>query len=260
MLLAKIPATTSSPWHSIDQEEFFKQNLAKSEPNWIYRNKEIFYSFNSNGYRCPEWSDINWHESIVVLGCSYVAGVGLAFEDTFCSLLSKQLNQPVVNLGVASSSNHLMLHNSLNLLDAGIKPKAVIVLYTDIARLTFFKQDKPVKHYGHWVFPDEFHFQPENALSMPAYPKDELDFYSTWITENNADVHGLMIAKSIENAWRANNVPFYGFSAYESQMDADYTRLMTMIDRARDLRHPGIETQKIWTRIILDKLGKNHQL
>lgn len=253
-MLAKITNKKTVEWHSTDQETLFEKNLKNSNDDWVYRKKKIYYNFNSDGYRCPEWQDINWLDSIVLIGCSYTLGVGLADEDTVSSQLQKITGHPTVNLGVGSSSNHLMLFNSLRLIDQRIHPKAVIVLYSDVSRFTHISKDYAIRHYGNWIYPTHAHHLPESKLTMPTYSKHDLDFYTQWLQDYNSDVYGEMAARSVENAWKSAGVKFVGCSAYNGQMSNRYLNLSKQVDKARDLQHPGIESVRNWAHIIANAL------
>lgn len=249
-MLAKITSSKIVEWHSTDQESLFEKNLKIVSNEWVYRSKKIYYKFNSQGYRCPEWTDIDWKNSILLIGCSYTLGVGLAEEDTLAAVLSAIVNRPVINLGVGSSSNHLMLHNSFSLVDSDIIPNQVIALFSDVSRATHFKEDGSIKHYGNWIYPTHKHHQQDAKLTMPQFTEQELTFYKQWIQNENSDVYGNMAARSIENLWKSAGVPFMGVSAYHGQLSNRYHKLPAIIDKARDLMHPGLLTIKHWAEDI----------
>jgi hypothetical protein len=255
-MLAKLLDKKIGPveWFSTDQRGPFERNLTSAPWRWIYRDKKVIYNFNSDGYRCPEWKDIDWSNSIVFIGCSYTLGVGLDEEDTLPNRVKELTGIPTINLGISGSSNHLMLYNSLKLLDAGIRPRQVVVMFSDISRLTYIREDGSIKHFGNWIYPTHTHHQPESKLKMDKYKENELEFYDYWISENNSDIHGRMAAKSIEGVWKGQGIKFLGCSAYHGQLADTFISFDKHTDKARDLQHPGIETIRSWANTIANVL------
>ena len=88
-------------WLPSDSAELFAKNLQTQPDDWLYRTQEVVYRLNSLGYRCREFDQIEWAQSIVVKGCSVVEGIGLAEEDTLSSRLTDLFNQPVIKIGRA---------------------------------------------------------------------------------------------------------------------------------------------------------------
>ena len=225
-------------WYANDSEEHFYDHVNQQPVNWYYRHVPVMYSINSNGYRCPEWKDVCWRESIVVIGCSVVMGVGVDDIDTLSVRLEEQLDTPVINLGIGGSSNQLMLYNSLCLIENNIKPKAVVAVFSDPSRVSIFNEHR-AQPVGSWVH--------DRTLYRP---KEEQDFYNFWAgTSNNADIHGTMSATAVELAWKSQGVPFLGLQVYgEWCPDMGYQRLTDPVDLARDLQHAGVATQKKWAK------------
>ena len=116
-------------WSGFDTRELFEQHLRNQPADWYYRTHPVLYQYNSNNYRCPEWADIAWQDSWVMLGCSIVEGIGLALDDCIPSQLSQVIKSPVINLGVGGSGLDVTMFNSIRLLENGIRPKGVITLW-----------------------------------------------------------------------------------------------------------------------------------
>ena len=70
-------------WCCGDMPEEYEEQLKKQPKDWFWRDREVRYMCNWNGYRARDWEDYDWSESIVVLGCSMAYGVGVSNEDTF---------------------------------------------------------------------------------------------------------------------------------------------------------------------------------
>jgi hypothetical protein len=99
-----LPKTAAYDWFSYDDQATYEANLKTQPADWEWRTRRVRYTVNSQHYRCPEWSDIDWSNSILMLGCSMVFGLGLDDDQTVTASLSRKLGMPVINLGVPGSS------------------------------------------------------------------------------------------------------------------------------------------------------------
>jgi hypothetical protein len=133
----------------MDSPELFAKNLQEQPDDWHYRTKPITYEINSNGYRAPEWDTVDWSEAVVMFGCSQTAGIGLAYDETITWFLGEILNRPVINLGAGGTGIDFSCYNSLLLYNNFPKPWGVVHWWTDMNRLSMFK-DKYVQHEGVW--------------------------------------------------------------------------------------------------------------
>lgn len=243
-LLAPISNIGAPKWCSNDSEQEYFKNLQAMPSSWYYRRVPVHYSFNSNGYRCPEWGAISWADSIVVLGCSIVLGVGIDDSDTITSQLENKTNIPTVNLGIGGSSNQLMLHNTIQLITNGLIPKAVVVVFTDPSRISLLG-DKSTKTYGSWVLEKEL-----------GHSEEVRNFFHTWNADSNADTQGITCARAVELVWKSTGIPVVTFQTYGSWcLDMGYKKLVEPVDLARDLQHGGVESQKVWADQIKEQLG-----
>lgn len=209
---------------SMDSKTEFEYNLLKQPDDWIYRSKPVNYTWNSNGYRCPDWEDINWEDSIVVMGCSLIVGEGLDDSDTISAKMSTFLDTPVINLGVPAGSPDIIYYNTLRLIDAGIKPKAVCILSPSWQRTTYFGEKS--ENLGLWTL--------EDTDKRPIYR----EYYRKYIElPFNAEIHGYMSVRGAYESWKSAGVTVNVWGDHELSPD---------IDKARDCAHPGIKTIELW--------------
>jgi hypothetical protein len=206
-------------------------------------DKSVSYTLNSQGYRCPEWADIDWSNSHLLLGCSVVQGIGLADSDTLDKELIKLLSEPVVNLGVGAGSLPFILANTYKLIDAGIRPKSVILVEPEPSRIPLFYKNK-IEHVGSWVLRRE--------------SDDHYNWYQTWVKDNNAEVHGLLASRSIRLAWKDVEVPF--MKTLQPSCPGWDKDLPGYIDFANDGQHPGPKTIKLWAKHIANKKARLSEL
>jgi hypothetical protein len=193
--------------------------------HWEYFNKPITYKFNSQGYRAAEWADIDWNEAVVVLGCSYVLGEGLAEEDTVTAQLSKLLHRPVVNLGVSGTSMSFSFYNSVMLYKNLPTPYAVVQQWSDTHRIECYTTD------------DILHHTPTG--------ENNIEFYRNWIKDpENPNTHMYMAAQASRCMWEPKT-KYYELSLFGEPANILNCTHIPTVDFARDLEHPGIETAKL---------------
>ena len=240
-----------------DSDYLYQKNLKIQPADWIYRNKKISYIWNSNGYRCPEWDNIKWESSHIIMGCSQIRGTGLAYEDTVGENLSRMINEPVINLGVGGTGWHVVAYNTDCLITAGILPKTVIIYVPHWERQAYWASgnDKPI-----FLIPN----------FDGVYSKDIRDMFYNWIKDPaNIKVHSRILIEGIRARWENAGVKCLIFRPNFIEYDLDNLfSLSPDIDIARDVircgghagGHAGIETARMWANEIFQKFEKNRSL
>lgn len=71
-------------------------------------------------------------KSLILIGDSFVEGIGLEYEKTFAGMLSKELNYSVYNMGVSSYSPVIYKNKIIYFIEKGLKIKDVLV-FIDIS-------------------------------------------------------------------------------------------------------------------------------
>lgn len=117
-----------------DNQEIFEECLKNSPKDWYYRTHEVKYILNSNKFRTKEFKDIDWKNSIVLIGCSCTFGTGVTEEDTIAANLQEMTGKYVVNLGQPGASNSMIAYNSYYLKTNYPEPLAVVNLWTGMTR------------------------------------------------------------------------------------------------------------------------------
>lgn len=265
-----------SHWHDLpceppdfygtDSRELFEHNLRVQPEDWIWRNKQVHYTINSQGYRCPEFETIDWSNSILMFGCSYVFAPGVDDSDTMASQLSLLINRPVINLGQGATDDLFQFANSNILYAAGVRPLAVIYLWPGIHRLSEFNDDKSVKNWGswnchlsdmakHWITNETHVFEFLSYLSLSMR-----NMWDCPVLEYNPYLH---------NSGKPGLRQLNCFTAdFKLITDEKWPTIKTwghVADAARDygLRgnyHPGPQTLKTWTHALLRDLIKINSL
>lgn len=233
---------SSSKWETNDSEALYQTNLKRQPADWYYRNNSVNYSWNSNGYRAPEWNTINWEQSHVLMGCSYAMGSGV--DD--CDTISSQVPNGV-NLGQSGTSLYAIEYNTIRMIDAGIRPLTVKIIMPNLARLTYWGDVD-------WIdlTPHDLSVRGDQLVSPVR------DCYTGWLAiKYNAEQHGYMAARAIQALWKANGVAcdLYQHWAPENPVFNQGYQLPEPIDQARDINsnnfaHPGRKTLQLWANIL----------
>lgn len=199
-----------------DTQKTFRKNTKKLPKDWIYRTKEITYKNNEGGFRTKPFNKINWEEAVVVFGCSFVYGVGLAEEDTLCYILENKLGREVINLGIPGSAVDLNHYNSMILHENFPRPKAIVHCWTSLFRYTDFHDDQIIT----------------------ATPFTNFDLKINWGEKSKFFVHSDRIV------WR-NKVVYKEYSFFEESYKELDVPSLDIVDQARELKHPGILTNQL---------------
>jgi len=231
------------PGDNLDSELNFKKHLMNQPEDWYYRNKNITYTVNGQNYRTYDFNKVNWNESIVVIGCSLVYGVGVDTEDTITSRLEKIISKQVVNLGSPGASQQFCLYNLTSLLTY-TKPKAVIMMWPQNSR-TFHVINSYHQHGGffnNWCLPEKYQY---------------LDVFQGFETYKTNAVYNRLISNLI-----CKDVPIIHSTFNEKDIDefnelcpGHDTILLSINDLARDLMHPGVESNKLAANILANALS-----
>jgi len=239
-----------------DTEEFFKKNLITQPYDWYYRTKEITYTINSHGYRTKEFNEIDWKESIVIFGCSHVFGIGLDDDDTLSSNISKITGRYVVNLGFPGGSNYISYYNSIMMQKKYGNPYAVIFMWSDSNRYTYFSKEK-IEHLGTWSYNI---FMDLKNKKYSDFDKQLSIFYNTLVDDpSHNKISHYFLLESVRNFWKDKTI-FKDYSYYPHIPDfpikIENFSSYYGHDFARDLGHPGRNTNKIISKIITEKTNE----
>ena len=216
-----------------DDEKTFLNNLRTQLPEWRYRTSPVNYTLNSQNYRTKPFEEINWSESVVIFGCSMVFGVGLDDSETIDAALYRQTGIPAVNMGSCSTSMMFSLYNSAILNKNYPTPRAVVQLWTGLNRCTYFSPYK-ILNYGSWNFNEPYnqHWNQDDS---------------------HAQTNALFCQLIGKQLWQ-DKTKYYEASAFVNTVDALGCDMLTNVDYARDLAHPGHRSAEITAEIIADKL------
>lgn len=197
----------------------YRKNLALHDHLWPWRHRVVTYTVNSVGLRAPELTTIDWSQCIVCFGCSMTFGTGVSDLDTWPQQLSQQLGVHTVNMGQPGGSVQLMWANSVRMIAAGIRPRAVVYYWPDSSRSCEIQVDDRVVNWGSWRTDTTAHVG---------------QLGTAWMA--NAHHHTAMAHLFIQSLqW---SVPRLDFTWCETLAHcAEFVK--PCVDLARDMRHPG---------------------
>lgn len=112
-----------------------------------HHNSDLKYQLNDFGFRSYEsYSSLfkRNQEYIACIGCSHTRGDGLFFDETWPYLLGKQLNLPVMNLGLTGGTVEYCRYQLQKLLEDNnrCKPKYIFVLQPPTNRYAILNEDE----------------------------------------------------------------------------------------------------------------------
>jgi hypothetical protein len=197
------------------------------------------YKMNSLSYRAPEFDTVDWPNSFIIQGCSQVFGESTLEEDKIINhYLSKLLDAPVINLGVPGSGMEVQYINALEMLEQGIQPKGVFIIYPNMDRYTLYTNKIP-KLIGSW--------SDDNKLS--------------WMMNNNSRTHNINLMRGYRLMWNLAGVPLYEWSHHHNNNEFCQEVIPEtwnkFLDFAPDKQHWGAITSQAIAEILFNQVKKS---
>lgn len=142
------------------------------------------------------------------------------------------LGSPVINLGVPGSGMELQYTNTIELLESGIKPKGVFIIYPGMDRYTLFN-DREREHIGPW--------SDESKLK--------------WMLNNNSRQHNLNLVRGYRLIWKLAGVEVFEWSHHRANKDFcnNVIEWDKFLDLGNDGQHWGPITSQAVARILFDQ-------
>ena len=211
-----------------------KHNFLLGNPgNFMVSGKKIPDPYiNSKGYRAPEFDTVDWNNSIVIFGCSYVYGTSISIEETISAQLENLLGRPVINMGVPASSIAFSFANQLTLWEQGIAPYAVVNFWTSTQRLSYFLDNNLAAHIGPWI-----EYNNKHSLNMRLHKK----MFELWnFKDSNPAVYSCIFQRMAGILWKDTKHLEYSF--FPETVEQFGIKAVEQIDYGADNSHPGSRT------------------
>jgi hypothetical protein len=229
--------TKQLQWCDMDNWERWHTNMQNLntrkilELNGWDKSDGITYEFNSHGFRCDEFSEV---PGAVALGCSFTGGVALPQDKIWPTLVAKQLNLKLWNLGVGAAS----MDSCFRLLNHYItKLNVCMVLFLTPSpdRFEMFRSNNNIE----WVVP--------NTSTFDNYQK-------MWYqTEQNSLQNFSKNLLAIRYLCHVNNIKLVEKNHYTDLLKVPgLDESVRSTDRGRDLEHPGVLSHKLCADLFLN--------
>jgi hypothetical protein len=203
------------------------------ELNGWDRPDVITYQFNSHGFRCDEFSDA---PGVIALGCSFTGGVALPEDKIWPSLVAKQLNLKLWNLGVGAASMDSCFR-LLNHYITKLTVRMVLFLTPSPDRFEMFMPDGTIEY----TVPTGAHFN---------------SYQKTWYqAEQNSLQNFSKNSLAIRHLCQINQVKLIEKNHYTDLLKVPgLDELVRSTDRGRDLEHPGALSHKLCADLFLNSV------
>jgi hypothetical protein len=193
------------------------------------------YTLNSHGYRAPEFSTVDWTQSLAIFGCSFTFGEGLTDDaDTIAAHLEHALGRPVINLGIPGASPMLMWALTTQLVDSGIRPRDCAYIWPSPNRVALFKGKDRHACWGPWT----------NDLQCNLGP---------WTWPNHGEEYFKLAKAAVGQAWHDVPTSHWTWNEHSFAHCGKFTGgLLKQEDFAQDKKHPGPKSTAKWAKILAD--------
>lgn len=250
-------------FNSTDNQDLYIENKKKLGNEWYYYNKKIEYKYNSWGYRCKEFDDLN-DDYILTFGCSFTEGIGLDYSDMWTTKLSKKTGLDVFNMGMGGTGvdfqfyNTTLIHNYI--LKKNKLPKLVIYQWPFEHRTTYLFKESIVDKEVIGLLPFSVSHKSENV-----------HYFEKWYSHGFIENEGELIKQSniypmvCNNIWKSMGIDVINwtwetdFTMKNKDMFSNNINLYNIIDTtnytARDCTHNGHLSQDLVVYFLLDKIG-----
>lgn len=221
-------------WPGEDNFAQFTENVSKMGESWYYNKNKITYSYNSFGHRSKNLKDLDLDNYILFTGCSHTEGVGVEYEKRYSHVLSDRLNCDYYNLAMSATGIDTIIHNlTIWFSTVPKKPKALIIQWPDFTRLMTGANTTNLRPRGSWT-------QEEDYLRFISLGID-LEFFEA------KKIMAHYVAQSF-------NVPTIYFGLEKVIPFDDTTIIKKILDKGRDLSHPGILSHASFANAIYEHM------
>ncbi len=234
-------------WWDKDSEAAYR-----ARPHDVYGPNDIEYRFNSSGYRSNPF-DERKELNVIIAGCSHTFGAGLAWLDTYGEVLRQELTRltglgvQVWNFGMYAGSNDIICRVLIGGVEA-LSLDAVFVYWSGRSRREQFSGDGKPWQLGSHTYRGNYRY-----ANKPVQHRQVIQGNKALISDPADRMNAIRNMKTIEYLLRARGTFYLCSSIHSSCFEGieDYldpaTRLdfrIEIVDRARDHRHPGPQSNR----------------
>lgn len=228
-------ANQTLDWYSTDSYENYQHNL-KHKKDLLdlnnLTNLTISYKFNSEGFRCEEFTD---KPSIMFLGSSVTQGIGLPNNLNYPNIVAKELKLECWNLAVQGKSLDTIFRIAYKFIGI-LKPKILVMDHAYVDRFELLDIDQTIDFMRDATYPEKF-------------LRDYHKLYAT--TEENIFVNAIKNKLSIKQLCNEYNIKFMDIPSLRIPLSNGSSNSW-----ARDLVHPGVKHHYNVATTILKKINE----
>jgi len=247
-------------WTPSDSEELFEQNMADPKQRarllsngWTRDN--VSYTFNQYGFRSEDFVTNSVNDSVLFLGCSLTAGIGVDLESSWAYKVASSLGLRCYNLGVGASSADTCFRLAHHWIPR-LRPKYVMMLTPSNTRMEMMLENELVNLMPNMSEYIENHY--EGMLN---------GFYNGWLSHPaNSEMNRLKNVMGVQTICNSNGgIPFIEITVESSWSRRDreesWIRDKPQPDRVkanigRDLMHPGRGWHERTAQLFMEKLSE----
>lgn len=227
-------------WSQSDSEEKFDEHMANTKSRakleeFGWTRDSISYTFNRDGFRSEEFT-YEPNDSVLFLGCSLTAGIGVDLESSWTYRVASSLGLRRYNLGIGAGSADTCFRLAYHWIPL-LRPKYVMMLTPKMGRMEIVLEKNIL-----------------NLMPRMSYLPDAItakinDFYNGWLSHPaNAEMNQLKNVMGVQTICNSIGVPLVEIPMERASGDLTINHM-----EGRDLMHPG----KRWNERVADKfLGK----
>ena len=229
-------------WLPTDTEESFQRLVQNSEYREYFCSKgwlepeAITYCINRDGFRSEEFD--TYVDSMISLGCSYTAGIGLPENATWSYLVSQAKGLKNYNLawpGTSADTCFMLARFWLPIL----RPRLVVMA-------------APRKHRFDLITED--HKLPHNTY-MPGHESGLVhsdNFVKTWfLNDRNADLNNSRNRLAVQGLCAELGIKCLTYNAHDW-----FAKSREEVEYARDRMHAGPLGHRLFAEKIIDDIAK----
>lgn len=249
-------------WLANDFESTFEENI-KKYPEYLqyYIDNPITYKVNKQYFRSTFDFKPNKKKKVnLFLGCSHTFGVGLHWEHTWPYLLSQNLDEEIINLGVPGGCMEVSYINLKKYID-----------YYDVQNV-FHLQQVYARYLAFWKTKLESFISVQEHIFRVTRKWFKNDYVKQIFHDPDYMVYSHMRSlDAIKFVCRENSIPyFYKNSVPKFAYPLHFTRIKKTLPHsvhkdylndilARDMEHPPLSSQKKIASEFLDFYKKHPQ-
>lgn len=256
-IIGYLPPFCKGQFTGSDDAETFERNLLAQPTDWIYRTLNIDYTRNKIGHRSKDFSKVD-RNYLLFIGCSLTEGIGIPIENAYPSVVAKHFKIDHYNMGLGGVGPDVIYHNLHQLIKLEVKkPKFVFIQWPEPVRYSHLANDKSDRILNYL----------ETKL-----PKVDIVIQGSWglpeeellVREEEAEREFPEIVFQVRQLLNDAGYKFIDYQPFKGvhfgrkyKVELSFNGRVAIVDQARDILHPGIETHKNFARLLINKIQRD---